>query len=183
MKIKLNDVRVAFAGGLLEKTSIAGSEPAFQARALIEKDSDLVDIIKAAELEVANEKWGGKAANNLKAIRANQDGLLKDGDSKANLEGFAGMFFVNFRSKVRPTVVDQKKTVVSAEDGLVYSGCYMNIHLDVWAQDNQYGKKINATVTGAQFVRDGDAFSGTSAPSDIDDFDDLDAGDSDDLIG
>lgn len=183
MKLKLTDVRVAFAEGLLEKTSIADSKPAYQARALVAKDSPLVAKIKEAEEEVAVEKWGTKADGILKKIRANEDGLLKDGDKKADLEGFAGMHFVNFRSDARPTVVNRAREVVTVDDGLVYSGCVMNVHVEVWAQDNKYGKKINAQVTGAQFVRDADAFTGSATPSDTDDFDDLSADDGADLIG
>ena len=30
--------------------------------------------------------------------------------------------------------------------------------IDVWAQNNQYGKRINAQLDGVQFVRDGEPF-------------------------
>lgn len=47
--------------------------------------------------------------------------------------------------------------------------------LEFWAQDNKFGKRVNATLMGVQFFRDGDAFSGGGAASD-DDFDDVTSG-------
>lgn len=32
--------------------------------------------------------------------------------------------------------------------------------VEFWAQDNNYGKRVNATLLGVQFVRDGAAFAG-----------------------
>ena len=33
-------------------------------------------------------------------------------------------------------------------------------YVELWAQDNQYGKGVNATLRGVQFYRDGQAFTG-----------------------
>jgi hypothetical protein len=46
--------------------------------------------------------------------------------------------------------------------------------VEIWAQDNNYGKRINASLKGVQFVRDGDAFAGGGAAS-PDEFEDLSA--------
>jgi len=78
---------------------------------------------------------------------------------------------VSARSKTRPTVLNRDKTPVAEADGVLYGGCYVNALLDVWAQDNAFGKRINATLKGVQFVRDGDAFGG-GAPASADDFPD-----------
>ena len=54
--------------------------------------------------------------------------------------------------------------------------------IDIWAQDNNFGKRVNASLGGVQFLRDGDAFAGggVAAP---DDFDDISEGaDADTLI-
>jgi len=52
--------------------------------------------------------------------------------------------------------------------------------VDLWAQDNQYGKGIHAKLLGVQFMKDGDAFSAGAVIAD-DDFEDLGI-DSDDLL-
>lgn len=47
--------------------------------------------------------------------------------------------------------------------------------IDVWAQDNNFGKRINASLGGVQFLRDGDAFAGGGVASE-EDFDDISEG-------
>jgi hypothetical protein len=79
----------------------------------------------------------------------------------------------------RPTVVDRAKNPTTESDGIVYAGCYVNVILDVWAQDNEWGKRINAKLLGVQFFKDGDSF-GSGATVSEDDFDDLSAEDEDD---
>ena len=80
--------------------------------------------------------------------------------------------------KLRPLVVDADKSPLVAEDGKPYSGCYVNASVELWPQDNNYGKRVNATLMGVQFFRDGESFSGGGVASE-DDFDDVTV---DDLI-
>ena len=98
--------------------------------------------------------------------------MLHDGDLKEQYEGFPGNFFVTARNKSRPLVIDRDKSPLTEADGRPYSGSYVNVILDVWAQDNSWGKRVNATLKGVQFSKDGEAFSG-SAPASIDSFDDV----------
>ncbi len=59
----------------------------------------------------------------------------------------------------RPLVLDKDaKTHLYATDGKPYAGCYVNASIDIWAQDSQYGKRVNAGLRGVQFIRDGDKF-------------------------
>jgi len=44
----------------------------------------------------------------------------------------------------------------------------------LWAQDNQFGKRVNAELLGVQFVRDGEPFGG-GKPATPEDFEDLGA--------
>ncbi len=91
------------------------------------------------------------------------------------------MHSLNASNKARPLVLDRDKTPLTAADGKPYSGSYMNVSLEIWAQDNNFGKRINATLKGVQFVGDGDSFGG-GAPASPDDFEDLAVGE-DDLAG
>jgi hypothetical protein len=50
----------------------------------------------------------------------------------------------------------------------------VNGTVEVWAQDNKFGKGIRATLRGVQFVKDGDAFS-AGTPVSEDDFDEIEA--------
>lgn len=50
-------------------------------------------------------------------------------------------------------------------EGKIYSGCYVNMHVEIWAQNNANGKGIRAALLGIQFNRAGDYFGGGSAPT------------------
>jgi hypothetical protein len=56
-----------------------------------------------------------------------------------------------------------------ASSGKPYSGCYVNAVIELWAQDNKFGKRINASLMGVQFLRDGQRLSGGGVAS-ADDF-------------
>ena len=56
-------------------------------------------------------------------------------------------------------MINRDKTPIAESDNVVYAGCFVNGIISLWAQDNQFGKRINAQLDGVQFVRDGDAFS------------------------
>lgn len=175
MKIKLNNVRLAFPALWEAKTVNGEGKPAFSAALLIERSDKQNAAINAAIDAVAKEKWGAKAEQQLKLMRATDKICLHNGDLKSNYAGFEGMNFISSRNAARPTVLDSDKTPLTESDGRIYAGCYVNVVLDLWAQDNNYGKRVNATLMGVQFFREGDAFSGGGSASD-DDFDDVTSG-------
>lgn len=175
MKLKLNNVRLAFPA-LFEAKTVAGEgKPSFSAALLIDPADPQVKAINAAVEATATEKWSAKAPALIKQMRAADKICLHDGDLKATYDGFPGNLFISARNPVRPTVLDVDKTPLVESDGKPYAGCYVNVILELWAQDNQYGKRVNATLMGVQFAKDGDAFSGGGA-ADAGDFDDVSAG-------
>lgn len=180
-KITLKNARLAFPALFEPKAVNAGDKPAFGAALLIPKNHPQVAAINAAIQEAAEAKWGQKAAAHLKALKAADKTALHDGDIKSQYAGFEGNLFVSARNQSRPTVVDRDKTPLAQADGKPYAGCYVNAVLEFWAQDNNYGKRINCSLLGVQFVKDGEAFAGGGVASE-DDFDDLamdDEGDDD----
>jgi hypothetical protein len=183
MKLMLKNVRLAYAQNLFEAGTFQGEgKPAYNCTFIISPDNPAVEAIKSAEKAVAKEKWGAKADAIVKGFEANGRGsksplVLKDGNTKAESAGFEDQFFVSARSEQRPTTLDRNKAPVVAADGKLYSGCYVNAQVEVWAQDNSYGKRLNTQLLGVQFVRDGDSFGGGSRPADPDAFDDLSAED------
>jgi hypothetical protein len=72
-----------------------------------------------------------------------------------------------------PTVVDAARQALTERSGKPYAGCYVNASIELWAQDNAYGKRINATLRGVQFVRDGDSFGAGSRAAAPDEFDEI----------
>jgi len=176
MKIKLNGVRLSFPQ-LFEATTVNGEgKPAFSAAFLISPKDPQVAAINAAIDAVAKEKWGAKAEANIKAMRAADKVCLHSGDLKSNYDGFEGNLYVSARNSMRPLVIDVNKSPLTEQDGKPYAGCYVNASIELWAQDNNSGKRVNATLMGVQFYKDGESFTGGGV-ADTDDFDDLTAED------
>lgn len=172
MKLKLSNVRLAFPQLFEAKTVNGEGKPAFSASFLIEPTDNQVKAIREAIEQVARDKWGVKADAILKQMQAQDKTALHDGDIKSNYDGFPGNLYVSARSATRPLVIDRDKSPLAEADGKPYAGCYVNASIELWAQDNNYGKRINASLRGVQFLRDGDAFAGGGAASE-DEFDDL----------
>lgn len=175
MEIRLENCRLAFAQ-LFEPKQVNGEgEPAYSGSFIFPKDSANVKRLNAAIEQVAKEKWAEKAPVLLKQLRAADKICLRDGDLKPDYDGFPGNFYVSARTKSRPLLINQKKEPLAQTDGKPYSGCFVTVLIDVWAQDNNFGKRINASLKGVQFAKDGDAFSG-AAPASPEAFEDLSEG-------
>lgn len=172
MKIKLENVRLAFPALFEAKTVNGEGEPAFSASFLIPHGHPVIQTLQDAFEEIGKAKWGTKWATVKKEIVAKDRFALHDGDTKADYAGFEGNMFVSARNKTRPLVIDKDKSPLTQQDGRPYAGCYVHGSIELWAQDNNYGKRINASLRGVQFFKDGDAFAGGGAASD-DEFDDL----------
>lgn len=182
MKVKLSNVRLAFPCLFEAKTVNGEGKPAFSACFLLDPADPQVKELNAAIETVAREKWGAKADAIIKQMRAQDKVALHDGDLKSNYDGFPGNLYVSARSATRPLVIDKDKSALTEPDGKPYAGCYVNASIELWAQDNNYGKRVNASLRGVQFFRDGDAFAGGGAASE-DEFDDLAVGaTADDLV-
>ncbi len=173
-KLMLRNVRVAFPQLFTAKAVNGEGEPAFSAAFLLSpKHPQIAEINKIVEA-VASEKWKGKAAEVLKTLRATDKALLHNGDTKSDYDGYAGNLFINARSKTAPLVLSADRVKLTEQDGKIYAGCYVYAQLEIWAQDNQFGKRVNASLKGVQFFKDGDAFAG-GAPASADEFEDLSA--------
>lgn len=182
MKVKLTNVRLAFPE-LFEATQVNGQgDFKFRATFLIDKKrKDLIDAIEQAIKKVATDKWGAKAESVLKSIRGNSMRFnFRDGDEKAEYDGYADHMYIGASNKARPLVIDRDRSPLTAQDGRPYSGCYVNATITLFAYDNQ-GKGISAFLGGVQFYRDGDAFAGGGVASE-DDFDDLSVGEEEESL-
>lgn len=135
-------------------------KPVFTGHFLMPPNHPDLPKIAAAIEAVGAAKWRDQWPA-VKAALKGQDRLcLHKGDiTKAGKPEYAGLFYLGASNERRPTVVDGDRTPLTNADGRPYSGCYVNAIVEIWAMDNQFGKRINATLTGVQFLRHGDAFS------------------------
>lgn len=142
------------------------------------KATKMAKIIEA----VASEAWKAKAAAILKTLEGNpQKCCWYDGNLKS-YDGYEDNFVLSAtrnQDKGRPLVIDTDKSPLTEKDGKPYAGCYVNATVELWAQDNKYGKAIRATLRGVQFVKDGDAFS-AGTPVNEDEFEEIAAPETED---
>lgn len=192
MKIRISNCRVSFAEQLFNaKAFEEGQTPKYGADFIIMPDSKVETqnadgkwspiTMKAAELQVANEAWKGKGQQMLddfeaskKSFRNGNKRTNKDGDV---YDGYEDRWYVTAKSPTRVTLLGRNKEPVSAEDGIIYSGCRVDVTFDLYANTKPKTRGVFAGLTGVRFRADDEAFGGGRKAT-ADDFDDLsDTGD------
>lgn len=129
--------------------------------------------------------------NKVKNLKADNK-FLRDGDLAAR-EEYEGMWTINaseskkvaVRHKVRDPKTGKPKVLkAGVDDDVIYPGCWVNIVIRPWFQNNKYGKKVNAGLVAVQFAKDDEPFGQTRISEDEvdEDFDDY-AEDADDDYG
>ena len=182
LKIRINELRCSFLKVFEAEAMNKGDKPAFSGHFLFDP-SDKANAaelkkLKQAMLKVSIGKWGkenGKRIlialmkKNLTCLHKGND--KTDADEKV-MDGYEDKMFISARSYVRPTIIGRGKEPLSEEDGILFSGCWVTIYVNLWAQTGKFGKRINAQLMGVQFVKTGDSFGGGQA-ADPDVFDSL----------
>lgn len=167
-RVMLTKARLAFPV-LNEPEQFQGEgKPRYSGTFLIDKDGPDHKACIAAMRAAAAAKWGeAKADAAIKGLTAGLKVALYDGDLKDQWDGFAGNYVVGAHSQASnpPRLLDGRKKELPRDTGVIYPGCYVNASIEFWAQDNQYGKRINAQLRGVQFHSDGDSFGAGSAAS------------------
>lgn len=135
----------------------------------------ILKAIRAASKEAKTKTWG---ASEDKWPKLKPEKICwRDGDLE-DWDGYAGHWYVSANAPIgdRPAVVTNRKDAnnkwMEAQPGgkgAPYSGCYVNATIEIWAQDNEHGKRINAKLKAVQFLRDGEAF-GTAPTNPDEDF-------------
>lgn len=150
--VKLRNVRLSFPA-LFEARAMKGGRPKFSASFLLNKERD------AAQIESIRSAVNTHLKTKNKGAKLPSDKLcLRDGAEKT-FDGYGeGVMYVSASNANRPMVVDLQGNPLTASDAKLYAGCYVNANLDIWWQDNDYGKRVNASLRSVQFVRDGEPF-------------------------
>lgn len=181
--VKLKNVRLSFPDLFRAKPFKQGDVPKYKATFLFEKGSENDKIVKAAIIEAAKaSKWGNKYKEVLEDIKGNPNKFCyQDGDKK-KYDGYKGMMAVTASSKVRPLIIDRDKTPLTEDDNKIHGGYYVNANIEFFGYSNS-GNGLAASLSGVQFYKIGELFSGSSI-SDPDDFEEVeDSEDDDDTAG
>ncbi|MDX1486597.1 MAG: DUF2815 family protein [Acidiferrobacterales bacterium] len=163
-KIKIASARLSFPS-LFQMAEFNGeSTGKYEATFVLDKveHADLISDIKAKIDTMMKEAFKGKIPSDKIC--------LKDGDELGRPE-FEGKMTIKASTKKRPLVINRDKSPITEDDNVIYAGCYVNGIVNLWAQSNSYGRRINASLDGVQFARDGEPF-GTGG-IDADEFDDF----------
>lgn len=182
-EVKLKEVRLAFPV-LFTPTKFdeKDAKAKFRATFLMEPGGANEKAVRAAMLTEAINLWKDKAKAIIKSLEGQVNKCsFQNGNLKPDLDGYAGMVYLNASNAVRPRVVDRDgKTPLGESDGKPYAGCYVNAVVAIAAM-TKMGNGIYGYLKGVQFVKDGDAFGG-GAPLAEDAFSDLaDTGADEDL--
>lgn len=164
-KIQLKNVRLSFPA-IFKRASFNGEEGKFEATFLLNKETQADQIEKL-------EKAIDAAIAEAKIKVPSDKRCLKDGDD-FDYDGYAGHMAFKASTTRRPTIIDRDKTPLAEDDANApYAGCYVNAIVDIWIQNNSYGKRANGNLFGIQFLKDGEAF-GAGDTDVTDEFEDLD---------
>ena len=154
------------------------SPPKFSITLLVPKGSDTDKQILAAIEAEAKLAYGADWNKMLERMKYDSRAYCYSDGDESKHEEFAGHMVLNSKSTSRPKVINRDRTDVDPQDGVFYSGCYVNPVFDIYAQGKP-NAGIRSGFKGVQFNKDGDAFVG-SAPARDSDFEDLsDLGDDD----
>jgi hypothetical protein len=177
-RIMLKNVVLAFPA-LAEPQSFGEGEPAYGAKFPIKPNSEQQKAIEAAVLAEAKEAWKDKADSVLKMLE--EDGKVaftkkvyrskKTGEA---YQGFEGAHYLSTRNaKTQPTVFNQygeELTGKSDIEAKAFSGAVVNASIEIWAQDNKWGRRINCSLRGVMLTGEGENFGGGSSPASADEF-------------
>ena len=150
-KIKMQAVRLSFPS-LFNTAKFGGEDTGkYEATFVLDKveHAEVIAGIKAQIEKLMKEELKSKVPSDKLC--------LKDGDEMGRPE-FEGKYTIKASTKKRPLVINRDKSPITESDNVIYAGCYVNAIVSLWAQDNKFGKRINAQLDGVQFCRDGEPF-------------------------
>lgn len=177
-RIMLKNVVLAFPA-LAEPQSFGEGEPAYGAKFPIKPNSEQQKAIEAAILAEATEAWKDKAASVLKMLE--EDGKVaftkkvyrskKTGEA---YQGFEGTHYLSTRNaKTQPSVYNAYGDEVDGKANIerdAFSGAVVNASIEIWAQDNKWGRRINCSLRGVMLTGEGENFGGGSSPASANEF-------------
>ena len=185
-KVMIRNARLSYEH-IFQPSALANSTPKYSLTLIIPKDHPDLPAVKRALFEAGAEKFPTAFAPG-KPWPMGYTSPLKDGDKDLTGDGTAvlceknpeykGCYVLKAQSTRRPVILGRRKEALTEEDGVIYSGCYVNVSAAFGAYVYENIKKgVTCYLNGLQFVADGERF-GSDASSD---FDALDGGAGDDI--
>ena len=180
-KVMLRNVRLSYEHIFQPSAMDDNSTAKYSADIIIPKDHQDLPALKHALLEAGIEKFP-QAFSASKPWPMGFTSALKDGDKDVDGSGvllgeknpeYRGCYILRTQSTRRPVTLGRRKEQLTEADGVIYSGCYVNISAAFAGYEfGKIKKGVTCYLNGVQFVADGERF-GSDATGD---FDELDGG-------
>jgi hypothetical protein len=171
VRVHLKGVRASYLH-VFKKHAFEDNEPKYSGTFIVDPRSKdgkaAINAMNDAIDDVIDVTFNGKNPKNVYCEP------LDGNDDDDGRDEYADMMLVKASNTNRPKILDRNKEPLHEEDGKPYSGCYVNVILDVWGSPKY--KSVQATLMGVQFVKDGEAMAGGQVSDD--EFEDI--GDDDD---
>lgn len=188
-RIQLKNVRLSYANiwRAVTPPDEPDAEPKFSVALLIDK-RDKKNVVKLKKA-IAEATEDGKAKIGHinpkkfdKGIRNGDEKFVK-GDENTILDGYEGMWYINPKAGEThpPQIVDNRRRPIT-DESKVYSGCYANVFVELFAYNNRGNTGIGFGLLGIQKTADGDPLGSTFSADLFDEFD-AEYEDDDDLAG
>lgn len=183
-KIKIRNVRLSYEHIFTPTKFDDSQDPKYSATFIIPKDHPDLPALKRAFVEAGKEAFPSDFNSSAwpKGYGCGLKDADKDTDSNDEIlaeknPAYKGCYILEANSKNRPLAIDRRKAAVTEEDGVIYSGCYVNAVLGISGYTwGKVKKGVKAYLNGVQFVADGEPFGSNALSS----FDELDNEDGDD---
>ena len=165
MKLVLNNVRLSYANVWEPKVMNDGEAPKYSSALIMDpktKDGkvNIAKLEKAVNWlmqEAKTTKFGGK-------IPAKWSNPLHEGDE--DKVGYAGMLYVNAKSSIKPTIVDKGVNPI-LDQSEVYSGCYANVSISLYAFARQGNNGVGVGLGHIQKIADGESLGGMARAEEV----------------
>lgn len=177
-RIMLKGITMAFPA-LAEPQAFGEGEPAYGAKFPITINGEHQKLIDEAMKAEAKDLWKDKGDSVLSMLV--EDGktafvkkIYRSKKTGEPYQGFEGMHYLSARNaKTQPTVFNQYGEELTSKGDIerqAFSGARVNASVEIWAQDNKWGRRINCSLRGVMLTGEGENFGGGSAPASADEF-------------
>ncbi len=171
--IYLSNVRLSFPHLVEARASTEGAPKKFSADFILPTDHSGLKQFMEAVSRIASAKWGEHTQNvlgliqNDRKFRCYGSGSEKiDKKTFKPYSGYEGMVYIGANTDKMPQMIQGDGTPVDAGNTMayqalarkMYGGCYVNVALKPWLQDNKHGRGVRCELIAIQFSADGEAF-------------------------
>jgi len=175
--IFLSNVRISFPQLIEAKASVQPSpenpnpKKKFSVDCILTPDDPNFGKFMAEDQAISAAKWADKAPAILNMISADRKlRCYGKGDEKVGLKsltvhpGYAGNLFIGANNEDRPQMIRADGSAVELSNQMeqvaiaktIYGGCYANVAVSPWLQDNVKGRAVRCNLVAVQFLKDGD---------------------------